>query len=103
MYHSWIKVNRLSQVCEKRFLEFAERKLFNSNEIFYFPCVIYKKKKKNENKVICNHLCCDGISQHYTIQVWHGEVHKNQNATSHKYEVDVDMDDQLEDMIHDIE
>lgn len=58
--------------------------------------------EKIENKVIFNHLCCDGISQHYTIWTWHGKWDKRKIVMSHRHEVDEDMDDWLEDMIYDI-
>lgn len=83
----WIKANRLSPVYEKwviEFFNFAKRKLPDNIGIFYCLCVIFEISKiLKEKKEIFNHLCRDGINQYYIIWMWHGEIDKNQIATSH--------------------
>lgn len=105
MDRSWMKTNTLSMVYEiwvVEFFEFAERKLHDNIEIIYCPCVMCENIIFFKKKVILSHLCCDKISQLCTVQMWHGEVDKNQITTSHRDEVDIDMDDWIEYMICDI-
>ena len=47
------------------------------------------------------HVPCDGFCKSYAQWTWHDELLDIHNV-SEKGDVDVDMDDQLEDMIHDI-
>ncbi|CAL5189487.1 unnamed protein product [Lathyrus oleraceus] len=105
MDRSWMKADRLDPVYEKRvieFLEFDEKNVPDNNGIFYCPCVVYENIRKHIKKEILHHLCCDGICQNYTIWTWHEEVDNIQNATSQIDEDADGMDDQLEDVIHDI-
>lgn len=52
----------------------------------FIVCVIFEiSKNLKEKKEIFNHLCRDGINQYYIIWMWHGEIDKNQIATSHGY------------------
>ncbi|CAK8574884.1 unnamed protein product [Lathyrus sativus] len=105
MDRSWLKADRLGPVYEKgvlEFLESAEKNVSDNNDIFYCPCIVYGNIRKQPKKEILHHLCYDEICQNYTTWMWHGEVDNNRNATPQMNEGDDDMDDRLEDKIHDI-
>lgn len=78
-------------------------KIFPKIMVYFISLVLIAGISKNvqRNKYL-HHLCFDGICQNYTTWMWHWEVDKNWKATSKMHEFDEDMDDQLEDMIHDI-
>lgn len=52
-------------------------------------CIFFKKK------VIFNHLGCEKFILNYTTWMWQAEVDEFQNMKSHRYKVNVDMDDRL--------
>lgn len=108
MDRSWMKVDRLVSVYEKRileFLEYVEQNLLENDGIFYCPCVICRNINKGTKEEVFYHLCCDDIFQNYTIWTWHGEGDKKKNRASqiHEDDEDEDMDDRLEHMFRDIE
>ncbi|XP_058766672.1 uncharacterized protein LOC131640279 [Vicia villosa] len=104
MDRSWIKANRLSEEYERgveELIQYACKNLPNNNGKFYCPCVnCLNREPLLLIDEIRNHLICDGICQSYNNWIWHGES-SNMPSVSERG-VDVDMDNHLEDMIHDI-
>ncbi|XP_057422588.1 uncharacterized protein LOC130716624 [Lotus japonicus] len=104
MDRSWMRANRLSDEFDNgvvEFLEFAEKNLPNNNGLFPCPCVSCGNRDPKLTKdEIRDHLAWKGICQNYTQWIWHGEVVTP--SVSQREKVCVDMDDWLEDMIHDI-
>ncbi|XP_058784274.1 uncharacterized protein LOC131659049 [Vicia villosa] len=117
MDRNWMRANRLSAEYEHgvmKFLQFAESNAkkdlpppkSNAEEslptLILCPCVrCANQEPKVSKKEIMNHLICEGICQSYTQWIWHGEVVAKSNV-SQRDNVSVEMDDRLEDMMHDI-
>jgi len=111
-----MRANRLSEEFDNgviEFLQFAEQNLLNNDALFPCPCVscanrepnITKEEitsgiKTNVGKGPNNFLFWNGICQTYTQWIWHGEAVLP--SVSQRENVSVDMDDRLEDMMHDI-
>jgi hypothetical protein len=104
MDRSWMTSNRLSEEYEEgvdKFIQFAFEKLPNNNGRFYCPCMKCFNCSKLHFELIKSHLICHGINQSYTNWKWHGES-VTMPIASNSNVVDVDMNDRLDDMIHDI-
>lgn len=105
MNHRWMKADRLSLVYEKEcleFLEYEKRNLPDKNGISYCPYVICKDIKKNQGKKYSiTYIVMEFVK---IIQCEDDMVKqkKKQTVASQRPKVDIDMNDQLEDMIHDI-
>ncbi|XP_058740867.1 uncharacterized protein LOC131613194 [Vicia villosa] len=117
MDHSWMRANRLSAEYEHGVMEFLQFAECNAKKdlpppksnaekslptLFLCPCVrCANQEPKLSKKEIMDHLICEGICQSYTQWIWHGEVVAKSNV-SQRDNVSVEMNDRLEDMMHDI-
>ncbi|XP_028758521.1 uncharacterized protein LOC114717527 [Neltuma alba] len=103
MDRSWIDALRTSDEYERgvdQFLEFAKNNVPNNNGLFYCPCVKCMNGLRQVTTEIKDHLICFGFYKAYRQWVLHGESKKHKVCQIEKD--DMDMDERVEDMIHDV-
>jgi len=95
---------RISDVYEngvEDFLQFAQRHGTTLNGKYYCLCVNGLNGRRQELKLIREHLLCDGILKSYTTWTWHGEVvHIPTISRSQEFNPHCEL--LMEDMIEDI-
>ena len=104
MDRSWMNAIRISDVYEngiEEFLKFAERHGIALNGKYFCPCVNCVNGRRQEVKLIREHLLCDGILKSYTTWTWHGEV-VHLPSSSQSQEFNPHCEECMEDMIEDI-
>ncbi|XP_028799754.1 uncharacterized protein LOC114755053 [Neltuma alba] len=103
MDRSWIDALRTSDEYEcgvDQFLEFVKNNVPNNNGLFYCPCVKCMNRLRQITTEIKDHLICFGFYKVYKQCVLHGESKKHRVCQIEKD--DMDMDERVEDMIHDV-
>ncbi|XP_028800088.1 uncharacterized protein LOC114755378 [Neltuma alba] len=103
MDRSWINALRTSDEYEHgvdQFLEFTKNNVPNNNGLFYYPCVKCMNGLRQVTTEIKDHLICFGFYKAYRQWVLHGESKKHKVCQIEKD--DMDMDERVEDMIHDV-
>ncbi|XP_047150699.1 uncharacterized protein LOC124822706 [Vigna umbellata] len=109
MDRSWINLICTTNEYEngvEQFIEFAKMNVPDNNERFYCPCVNCLNERKLSAEVIQEHVLCDGFLKSYTKWTWHGELIDMPSVSDSQVEaeqVDLEMSDRLEDMIHGVE
>uniref|UniRef100_A0A151UF66 Transposase-associated domain-containing protein n=1 Tax=Cajanus cajan TaxID=3821 RepID=A0A151UF66_CAJCA len=104
MDRSWINARRITDEYQngvEQFLEFAQQNRAYLNGKFYCPCVNCLNGRRRVIDEIRDHIICDGFLMSYTTWIWHGEDKETQTVAQTE-QADVEMEDQIEDMIHDV-
>jgi len=89
---------RISDVYEngvEEFLKFAEWHGTALIEKYFYPCVNCLNGRRQEVKLIREHLLCDGILKSYTTWIWHGEVVHLPTLSQYKVKDDDDDEDNM--------